>query len=101
VIALAMLTAGLSGCAGGSTGAPTLNWYINPDNGGQGRLAASCTQASGGRYQIKASVLPTDASQQREQIIRRLAAKDSSMDIMSLDPPFVSEAANAGFLRHG
>ena len=43
--------------------------------------------------------LPNDASQQREQLVRRLAAQDSSIDLMSLDPPFVAEFANAGFLR--
>ena len=37
-------------------------------------------------------------SSQREQLIRRLAADDSSIDIMSLDPPFIPEFAEAGFL---
>ncbi|HEY7225139.1 MAG TPA: extracellular solute-binding protein, partial [Micromonosporaceae bacterium] len=37
--------------------------------------------------------------QQREQLVRRLAAQDSSIDLMSLDPPFVAEFANAGYLR--
>src|SRR5690242_892364 len=94
---LALLAAGLAACSSGST--PVLNWYINPDNGGQLRLAASCSQASGGRYQIVTSLLPNNASDQREQLIRRLAAKDSSISLISLDPPFVPEAANAGFLR--
>jgi multiple sugar transport system substrate-binding protein len=31
-------------------------------------------------------VLPNDATAQREQLIRRLAAEDSSIDLMSLDP---------------
>jgi len=88
----------LTGCAG-ETGAPTLNWYINPDNGGQAKLAEKCGSGSGGKYQIHTELLPNDATQQREQLIRRLAAKDSSIDLMSLDPPFVAEAANAGFLR--
>src|SRR5690606_33945116 len=88
---------GLAACGGGET--PTLTWYINPDDGGQAKLAESCSKASGGRYRITTSVLPNDATQQREQIIRRLAAKDTGIDIMSLDPVFVAEAANAGFLR--
>ena len=45
------------------------------------------------------STLPNDASGQREQLVRRLAAKDRSIAIMSLDPPFVAEFAEAGFLR--
>ena len=50
-------------------------------------------------YKVDIQTLPNDASQQREQLVRRLAAKDSSIDLMSLDPPFVAEFANAGFLR--
>jgi multiple sugar transport system substrate-binding protein len=76
-----------------------LNWYINPDNGGQSRLAEKCVDASNGAYKVDIQTLPNDASQQREQLVRRLAAQDSSIDVMSLDPPFIAEFANAGFLR--
>ncbi|WP_329518750.1 extracellular solute-binding protein [Spirillospora sp. NBC_01491] len=93
-----LLAGGLAACGGGGS-TPTLTWYINPDDGGQARLAAACTRESGGRYRIRTSVLPNDATQQREQLVRRLAAKDAGLDIMSLDPVFVAEAANAGFLR--
>ncbi|GAA4089622.1 extracellular solute-binding protein [Actinomadura miaoliensis] len=98
MVAAALLAGGLAAC-GGDGGTPTLHWYINPDNGGQARLAEACTKAAGGRYRIVTSILPNDATQQREQLIRRLAAKDDQLDIMSLDPVFVAEAANAGFLR--
>ena len=54
---------------------------------------------AGGAYKVEIQTLPNDASQQREQLVRRLAAQDSSIDLMSLDPPFVAEFANAGFLR--
>ncbi|MBN9211657.1 MAG: extracellular solute-binding protein, partial [Microbacterium sp.] len=39
-----------------------------------------------------------DAASQREQLARRLAASDRSLDIMSLDPPFIPELAEPGFL---
>jgi multiple sugar transport system substrate-binding protein len=93
------LSASLLVACGGQNGPPTMTWYINPDNGGQGRLAEKCAAESNGAYQVDVQVLPNDASQQREQLVRRLAAKDSSIDLMSLDPPFVAEFANAGFLR--
>ena len=96
--ALVLLAGGLVAC-GSDGGVPTLNWYINPDDGGQAKLAEACSKASGGRYRISTSVLPVDATAQREQLVRRLAAKDSGIDIMSLDPVFVAEAASAGFLR--
>jgi multiple sugar transport system substrate-binding protein len=77
---------------------PTLTWYINPDSGGQAEIAARCTSASGGRYRLATAQLPRDSPSQREQLVRRLAAKDSSIDIMSLDPPYIPELASAGFL---
>ncbi|QGF22546.1 sugar ABC transporter substrate-binding protein [Raineyella fluvialis] len=93
------VTVALSGCStnqGGSS--PTLTWYINPDDGGQAQIAQRCSSASGGKYTIQTSLLPRDASSQREQLARRLAAGDSSLDIMSLDPPFMPELAEPGFL---
>ena len=97
-LVLSLLPALLLACRGESS-VPTLNWYINPDNGGQAKLAAKRAAASNGRYHILVSGLPKDATQQREQLVRRLAAKDSSIDLMSLDLPFVPEFAEAGFLR--
>ncbi|MFI7060456.1 extracellular solute-binding protein [Kribbella sp. NPDC050124] len=97
-MAVAALALPLLVACASESGTPTLNWYINPDNGGQARLAEKCAPA-GGPYQVDIQTLPNDASQQREQLVRRLAAKDSSIDLMSLDPPFVAEFANAGFLK--
>ncbi len=96
-----VMTAGaliLAGCAPAEEGAPTLTWYTNPDDGGQAAIAKQCTDAAGGEYAVETSMLPTDAASQREQLTRRLAAGDTSMDIMSLDPPFVPELAEPGFL---
>ena len=98
-LAIVLLASTMAACGGGGSGVPTLNWYINPDNGGQAELAAKCSAASNGAYRIQTSVLPNDATGQREQLVRRLAAKDASIDLMSLDPPFIPEFAEAGFLR--
>ncbi len=89
---------GIAACGGGPAGPPTLTWYTNPDSGGQEEIASRCTQASGGRYQIVTSVLPRESPEQRQQLVRRLAANDTSIDIMSLDPPYIPEFAEAGFL---
>ena len=95
------LIAGLAAVAACSadSGPPTLTWYINPDAGGQQHLAEVCTDAAEGEYRIVTSLLPRDAASQREQLARRLAAGDTSIDIMSLDPPFIPELAAAGFLE--
>jgi len=96
--AAVVLASGLAACGGGGSGTPELIWYTNPDSGGQAELAARCTEAAGGAYTITTSVLPRESSAQREQLVRRLAANDASIDIMSLDPPFIPEFAQAGFL---
>jgi multiple sugar transport system substrate-binding protein len=100
VVVVLALCVGVASCGGdGDDAAPTLTWYTNPDNGGQEALAEKCTEAAGGEYRIEISELPADASDQREQLVRRLAANDSSIDLMSLDVVFVPEFAEAGFLR--
>ena len=101
-LALAALAGGAAGTGcgsgGGGSGPPTLQWYVNPDDGGQAEIAHRCTEKARGRYTIEAPVLPRNASDQREQLLRRLAAKDDSIDLMSLDPVFVPEFAEANFL---
>ncbi|WP_265520860.1 sugar ABC transporter substrate-binding protein [Oerskovia flava] len=92
------VAAPLAACATGESGPPVLTWYINPDNGGQAEIAASCTEEADGEYRIETSLLPRDAAAQREQLVRRLAANDGSIDLMSLDPPFIPEFSGAGFL---
>jgi multiple sugar transport system substrate-binding protein len=100
----ALATAGalLAGCGGSSNGRAQLTWYINPDGGGsdptkggQAQLAAEC---STGQYKIDIQLLPNSASDQRTGLLRRLAAGDSSMDLMSIDPVYVPEFAEAGYL---
>ncbi len=92
------LAAGVLTACGSSGGVPTLTWYINPDSGGQAAVAAACTTASNGAYKIVTQTLPQDANQQRVQLARRLAAHDSGIDLMSIDPPYTAELSNAGFL---
>ncbi|MDD9208113.1 extracellular solute-binding protein [Georgenia sp. 10Sc9-8] len=86
----------LAACSA-QAGPPTLTWYINPDAGGQERIAQQCSEESD-EYDIETSLLPRDAASQREQLARRLAASDNSIDIMSLDPPFIPEMAEPEFL---
>ena len=94
-----VLTASLlAACGGSDDGPPTLTWYINPDSGGQAAIAKSCTEAAEGEYRISTAQLPRESAGQREQLVRRLAANDDSIDLMSLDPPFIPEFAEAGFL---
>lgn len=94
--AAALSVSVLSACGGGSGGKATLNWYINPD--GQVTLNKLAKDCSTDQYEIKIQLLPASATDQRTQLARRLAAEDSSTDLMSLDPVFVPEFANAEWL---
>lgn len=92
--ALALASGLLTACSSDG-GTPELVWYINPDSGGQAAVAEAC---STDEYTITTQVLPQDANQQRIQLARRLAAGDTGIDIMSIDPPFTAEFAEAGYL---
>lgn len=91
---LVLAASTLTACS--ESGRPTLNWYINPD--GQATLTSLAEQCSTDDYDIAIQLLPTGATDQRTQLARRLAANDSTTDLMSLDPVFVPEFANAGWL---
>ena len=77
-----------------------LNWFVATQPGGSiQEVAKRCTDESNGKYNINVELLPTDASQQREQLVRRLGAEDSSIDIIGMDVIWTAEFANAGWVR--
>ena len=94
--AVAALAAGSLTACGGSA-KPVLNWYVNPD--GVDTFQKYAKQCSTDKYDISVQLLPNGATDQRTQLARRLAAEDSSTDLMNLDPVFVAEFANAGWLQ--
>jgi multiple sugar transport system substrate-binding protein len=97
-LATALLTAGgLTACGGGSGGRVALKFYNFPDNSGAVQQAANDCSTS--QYKIEYNKLPTDADGQRQQLVRRLAARDSSMDILGLDVTWEAEFAEAGWIR--
>jgi multiple sugar transport system substrate-binding protein len=76
-----------------------LNFYSFPDNSGAVQQAVTdCTKASNGKYVISYNKLPSAADGQRDQLVRRLAAHFSGVDIMGLDVTWESEFANAGWI---
>ena len=94
--ALALASSLLAAC-GGDSGKASLNWYVNPD--GVDTFRTYADECSTDQYDIAVQQLPASATDQRTQLARRLAAEDSSTDIMNLDPVFVAEFANAGWLQ--
>ena len=95
---LATLVASVAcaGCGSSGNGPVTLNWYVFPEPSGSFQGAATaCSNASGGRYNIKINFLSTASDQQRVSLVRRLAANDSSIDILAMDVDWTAEFANA------
>lgn len=102
LVALTLLASTLAACGGDTddTSRPTLNWYNFPDDSGALQKAADrCSRASGGRYRINYNKLPRAADGQREQLVRRLAAEDDSLDILGLDVTWAAEFAEARWIR--
>jgi multiple sugar transport system substrate-binding protein len=88
------------GGSGSNNGRATLNlWVFQEPSGSFTDAAKRCSQASGGRYQIKFNALSNDADQQRQALVRRLAAKDSSIDIAGMDVVWTAEFAEAGWIK--
>src|SRR5580693_6396958 len=100
-VASAVLAAtGLAACSSASagTGPVTLNYYLYPDTSGATQMAINnCDKQSGGKYTISYQQLPQGADGQRQQLVRRLAAHDSTIDIMGLDVTWEAEFAQAGW----
>ncbi len=94
---LALAASSLAACGGGNEGPNVLTYYIA--DAAQQDVATRCSAESGGAFSFNIQRLPNTAAGGREQLLRRLAAEDSSMDIVSVDPPFMAEFANADFLR--
>jgi multiple sugar transport system substrate-binding protein len=91
----------IAGCgSSGSKGAGvTVNWWTYDEPSGSFvKAAEQCTKESGGKWHIKVNLLGKDADTQRQQLVRRLAAEDSSIDIMSMDVVWTAEFAKAGWI---
>src|SRR4051812_11323772 len=84
----------------GRRGPVTLNlWVFNEPSGSFTDAAKRCGDGSNGRYKIVYNKLSNDADQQRQALVRRLAAKDSSIDIAGMDVVWTSEFAEAGWIK--
>jgi multiple sugar transport system substrate-binding protein len=97
VLAFVVAACGDSGSGGARA---TLTWFIfNEPSGAPQQIAEECSKQSNGAYKIKFEYLPSQADQQREQLVRRLGAEDDSIDLMGLDIIWTGEFANAGWLE--
>jgi multiple sugar transport system substrate-binding protein len=89
----------LLGCDRDRSETPSLSWYVfDEPSGAFAEAAHRCSQASHGAYRVALKPLPADADQQREQLVRRLAARDSDIDIIGMDVIWTAEFAEAGWI---
>jgi multiple sugar transport system substrate-binding protein len=98
---VALAGSALAGCAASAaTGPVTLNYYLYPDTSGATTGAINnCNAQSDGKYRISYQYLPQASDGQRQQLVRRLAAHDDSIDIMGLDVTWEAEFAQAGWIE--
>jgi multiple sugar transport system substrate-binding protein len=88
------------GTSSASTGPVTLNFYFYPDGSGATQQSIdNCNKQNGGKYTISYQQLPAAADGQRQQMVRRLAAHDNTMDILGLDVTWEAEFAQAGWVE--
>ncbi|RYJ05196.1 MAG: extracellular solute-binding protein, partial [Actinomycetales bacterium] len=76
----------------------TLRWYVGPDRVDADSLAETCTAASEGEYTVKVVRLPADVDDRHSLVVRRLAAEDDGIDILSVDSSFTAELAAGQYL---
>ena len=91
-----------AGCGGssGSGGTTTLNlWVFQEPSGSFTDAARRCGEQSGGRYKIALNPLSNSADQQRQTLVRLLAAKSSDIDIAGMDVVWTAEFADAGWIK--
>ncbi|WP_033295113.1 ABC transporter substrate-binding protein [Amycolatopsis jejuensis] len=96
LLAAGVVTGGLvAGC--GTSSGTTINVYYSPEDHFQ-TVVDNCNKAANGRYRIVYNKLQRGSDDQRIQMARRLAAGDTSMDVLGLDVTWVSEFAEAGWI---
>jgi multiple sugar transport system substrate-binding protein len=101
VLIAAIAAVALPGCGSseGGGGSKTVNWYVFNEPGGAYEAAVkTCNEKAQGRYKINYVRLPTDANAQRELVVRRLAAKDSDIDVIGMDVIWTAEFAEAKWI---
>ena len=98
MVGAAALVTSLAACSSGPQGT-VINLYGGASASKFDEIIADCNAQAGGRYTIVGNLLPSDADGQRDQLVRRLAAKDAGMDLLGMDVTWTAEFADAGWIR--
>jgi multiple sugar transport system substrate-binding protein len=92
------LVAASTVAACGTSSGTQINVYYAPEENFQS-VIDECNKEADGKYEIVYRKLPRDADGQREQMVRRLAAGDTDLDVLGLDVTWVPEFAEAKWLE--
>ena len=98
LVGAAALVTSLAACSSGPQGT-VINLYGGASESGFDEIIAACNEQAAGRYTIVGNLLPSDADGQRDQLVRRLAAKDAGMDLLGMDVTWTAEFAEAGWIK--
>jgi multiple sugar transport system substrate-binding protein len=99
VLALAV-TVGACGDDSSSSGPVQLQWWsYNEPSGAFADAVTYCNKQSNGEYEIIYQKLGSNADVQRQQLVRRLAAEDDSIDMLSMDVIWTPEFAEAKWIK--
>src|SRR5215212_7248532 len=98
LVGAAALTTSLAACSSGPGGV-VVNLYGGASESGFDEIIADCNAKAAGKYTIVGNLLPSDADGQRDQLVRRLAARDAGMDLLGMDVTWTAEFAEAGWIR--
>ncbi|MGH3899427.1 MAG: ABC transporter substrate-binding protein [Pseudonocardiaceae bacterium] len=91
----------LVGCGSGADGRVVVAFDTGTEGADQYRVAAAeCSRAAKGRYtvEVRTQSSPNSTDGQRLQLARRLAVRDTGLDIMELDVIWTAEFAQAGWI---
>jgi multiple sugar transport system substrate-binding protein len=101
LLSAVLVLAPVAACGGGESvtaeGTPIVNWYIG-NEGWLEPVIEACNGTADGAFELRPQSLPTNPDQQREQLVRRLAARDSSIDLIGMDVVWTSEFGKAGWI---
>ncbi len=98
LVGAAALVTSLAACSSGPQGI-VVNLYGGASESGFDEIIAACNEQAAGRYTIVGNLLPSDADGQRDQLVRRLAARDAGMDLLGMDVTWTAEFAEANWIR--
>jgi len=93
-----------AGCGGsaddaGANGAKVIGFMTWRDQTGfDARMFRWCEQQSGGKYKIEPVAMGPTTDAAREQLTRRLAAGDKTIDLINLDTIWTAEFSDAGWI---